>query len=568
MPKVKISEEEVDIRYSNWVSRMVDHIKPKNLFIEGGRGLSKTQDLMAKRSIDVIEDLPGGVFSLICDTYVNGLTNIIPNLMEGWERNKFYEKYHYVCHEKPNPSWLINQPMKLKEWKHTISTYNGCIFLIKSLDRPSMNAGISVIHRFGDEVKYFNPEKLKKTTPTLRGSSIKFAHSPYFRGSTFFSDVANPSDGEYDWMKKMKELMDIELIWYIFQAGLVINDLEWELYVAEQNNKPEQVKQNIQRNIDRWNERFIKARKRNSTFYYVVSSLANVDILTFEYILDQKDSATSYEEFKTAILSCDPSIERGLRFYPNLKSIHFYEDGYNYDYYDQFSVKDNISQSCSGLRHINMNMKLEAGYDAGNMHSLVLGQDHGDLLRVLKDMYVLAPSWNDELGRNFVQFFRPHKYKVLDLYYDRAANQYRKAGKDMATQLKNAIEKDGAGASTGWKVNLMSIGQGDITHQEEYDVANAMLGGRERKLPEILIDKYECKELKSSLELAEAKVVVAKNGRKTIQKVKTSEKKKPSELPMKSTNMSDALKYFICRKRFINIVKHRVTESFGDIKTN
>jgi len=568
MPKIKINEEEVDIRYSNWVSTLIDMIKPKNLFLYGGRGMAKTQDIIAKRSIDIVDDLPGGVFSFICDTYVNGLTNILPNLCEGWERNKFYEKFHYVCHEKPIPLWLKNQPMILKEWKHTISTYNGCIFLIKSLDRPSMNAGISVIHRLGDEVKYFNFSGLKKSNPTLRGSTIRFGHSPYFRGNTFCSDVANPADGEYDWMNKMQKLMDPELIWNIFQAGMNINDLEWELYVAEQNNKSIHVRQNIQHNIDKWKERFNKARRRNSTFYYVVSSLANMDILTFEYILDQKDSASSYEEFKTAILSCNPSIERGMRFYPNLKDDHFYKDGYNYDYYDQFAIKDNISQSCLGLKYLNKSKPLEAGYDAGNMHSLVILQDQGQILRALKDMYVLAPDWNDKLGRDFVRFFGPHNYKVLDLYYDRAANQYRSVGRDMATQLKNAIEKDGAGASTGWRVNLMSIGQGDITHQDEYDVMSAVMGGRQKGLPELKIDYYECKELRSSLEMAEAKIVIAKNGRKMIQKVKTSEKRKLSELPMKSTNMSDALKYGVCRKRIINMVKHRVTESFGDVTTN
>ena len=30
----------------------------------------------------------------------------------------------------------------------------GVSFLIKSLDRPSANAGISTVHLFGDEIKY------------------------------------------------------------------------------------------------------------------------------------------------------------------------------------------------------------------------------------------------------------------------------------------------------------------------------------------------------------------------------------------------------------------------------
>ena len=94
------------------------------------------------------------------------------------------------------------------------------------------------------------------------------------------------------------------------------------------------------------------------------------------------------------------------------------------------------------------------------------------------------------------------------------------------------------------------------------------MGNRHKGLPELKIDYYECKELRSSLEMAEAVVKAAKNGKKTIQKVKTSEKRKLSDLPMKSTNMSDAFKYWLCRKRIINMVKHKVTESFGDVTTS
>jgi len=93
----KINQEEFEVRYSNWMSMVVDLVKPKDLFIVGGRGLAKTTDIIAKRSIDVIHELPRGTFAFISDTYVNAMTNIIPSLMMGWERQKFFEDYHYRC---------------------------------------------------------------------------------------------------------------------------------------------------------------------------------------------------------------------------------------------------------------------------------------------------------------------------------------------------------------------------------------------------------------------------------------------------------------------------------------
>jgi len=101
---------------------------------------------------------------------------------------------------------------------------------------------------------------------------------------------------------------------------------------------------------------------------------------------------------------------------------HFYDDGYNYDFYDQFSLKSNITQTSEGLRYIQHDRLLEAGFDAGNMMSMVFGQEQGREYRVLKNMYVITPEWIRELADQFLLFFAPHRRKILQLYYDRAAN--------------------------------------------------------------------------------------------------------------------------------------------------
>ena len=247
-------------------------------------------------------------------------------------------------------------------------------------------------------------------------------------------------------------------------------------------------------------------------------------------------------------------------FYANLSDRHFYQDGYNYNYYDKFGLKENINQTSAGLKYIVQDNFLEAGFDAGNMMSLVIGQEQGLIFRVVKDLFVVSPDWIRELADKFIQFFVSHKYKFLHLYYDRSANQYRKAGKDFATQLKNCIESNQNGTPTGWRVKLMSIGQGTIFHSEEYDLMNVLMGEKNSKLPKLQIDQYECKELKCSLELAP----LDKGTKGQLIKVKKSEKLPLARLPMESTNMSDAFKYLMCRPRYINIVKsHRAGFHFS-----
>lgn len=235
-----------------------------------------------------------------------------------------------------------------------------------------------------------------------------------------------------------------------------------------------------------------------------------------------------------------------------MKDSHFYDDGYNYDYYDRFGLRDNIQQTSEGLRYIQNNKALEAGYDAGNMMSMVIGQEQGHEYRVLKDMYTLTPEWIPELGQKFVKFFEPHKFKVLNLWHDRATNQYSKSKKDFANQFKTAIERHPDGRRTGWKVILKSLGQGNIGMEEEFDLMNQMFGEKNPKLPKVLIDRHECPRLKSSLELAPLK----KNKGK-IQKEKKSEKLPLKRLPHESTNMSDAFKYLMCRRKYLLIAKQK-----------
>ena len=559
MAKIKITSKDADIRYSNWISTLIDLIKPANLYLYGGRGTAKSTEILAKRTIDVIYDMPRASFAFVSDTYVNLMTNIIPAIMLGWQsRMNFLENYHFVADVAPPDNWP--KPLiKTFSFKHTISTFNGCKFFLTSLDRPSSNAGISVVHHFGDEAKYLQWEKLSKLFPTLRGDYNLYGHSHYFMGQTFCSDMADPSAGESDWMLRMEKNMDKEQITRILQSAFILNEINLELYSAQQNGEDPKRIENIKKNQARWVERIRKIRQ-DSTFFYIVSSFANVDILTLKYFQNLLASLT-FEEFKTAVLSIRKTLEKGARFYGALSDKHFYMDGYNYDYYDKFGIRDNVSQTSAGLKYIQHDKILEGGFDAGNMMSLVLGQEQGTQYRVLKGMYTLQPDWIRELGDKFITFFEPHKRKVLHLYHDRSTNQYRKAGRDFATQLKHDIEYNRSGIRTGWIVQLMSVGQGNISHSDEFNLMNILMGEKDKRLPKLFIDKFECKELKSQLEITP----VTKSNKGEIQKVKTGDKLSPSRLAMESTNFCDAFKYLLCRQKWMAIAKQRAGLTFGSL---
>ena len=86
--------------------------------------------------------------------------------------------------------------------------------------------------------------------------------------------------------------------------------------------------------------------------------------------------------------------------------------------------------------------------------------------------------------------------------------------------------------------------------------------------PHIRIDALNCKQVKSSLEKAPAKVKYGKGGRKIISKEKKSEKLPPERLPMESTNPSDAVKYLLCRTKWMQLTRKKKNSAFIGVGTN
>lgn len=554
------NRDKVDVKQASWIKAAIDMMKPQNLFFFGGRGVSKTTDIIANRSIDVIYEMPRAPMIFTSDTYVNLMTNVIPNVIRGWEdRGRFFKDDHFIVDKPPKSGWDEPFYKHVFNYKHTISTFNGCFFYLTSLDRPSANAGLSVVHIFGDEAKYLKVQKLNKLFPTLRGDGELFGHSPYFLGKTFASDMANPTIGEDPWMIDQADGMNIDQALMALHAGYEMNDIRLELMRLELSDGfDEKAEELVKKKLLRWQERHNKVRKM-LTFYYNASSFANADILTLEYFINM-GKVLSKEEFNTAILGIPTFIERGKLFYPGLNDRHFYNNGTDFEEVDKYGLLDGMTDSCKFLRYLDKNEPLEAGFDAGNMCSLVMGQQQGFDYHVLKGLYTLPEDYIPELGEQFVDYFTHHHRKRLYLYHDRATNQYSKVKRDQAHELKNSIEFNRNGKRTGWEVELMNIGQRNIEHEEEYNFMLFLMNEKNKRLPRLWIDEFNCKELKSSLENAE---MYFSAGR--IKKKKTSEKLSIKRLPMESTNMSDAFKYLMCRPNWLKLIgDQKAYSGWGD----
>lgn len=567
--KIEIDKETMDVQFMNWLSQLCAMIMPRNLSMVAGRGSAKTTEIQTERLIEMMFDLPGAPVAWVADTFTNLTTNVLPMVLEGLERKGFTEGKHFVI-EKAPPTFTLKEKEDLPEWlkndfwkpqnkiisyKRTMIFYTGLNVTFGSLDRPSSLAGRSYVHVFGDEAKYFDEKKIGNLLKAVRGYRFRYGNSPFYRGRTFTTDMPNISNrGEYDWIFKDAALTDPKMLAMIFKTAVVINEATHEFLVAKKqfyanqsdaNRKAYDSKLLI---LNRWRTHWYNLRglKKARTMFVLASSYVNVDVLSMEWFEDA--IAQQLSDVNAAILSMSPKIDIAESFYSNLGERHFYDDGNRPVV--ELGLGFNDIPDCRLLKYLNLDQPIDMSADFGNMIGLAVAQKCGKDYRVVKTLHELPPNGHRELADKFTTFFAPMRTKLVKFYYDRSGNSYSKSHKDAATSIKKKIEFDLNGKPTGWTVQLMSLGQGNIAQADEYIFMMELLSGHNKKLPNVLIDSINCRPLKSSLELAKTRII---NHR--VAKDKRSERLPADQLPMRSTNFSDVFKYLMMRKVFIKAAK-------------
>ena len=570
--KLKITND-VEVRYANWMAQLIAVMQPWSLYWIAGRASAKTVQVLAERVQEVAHDCPGAPFAWVADTYSDLHKNVIPSLIDGLSLLGWIPDVHFVINREPPREWKQRMYNVCTDWRNTMVFYTGFNFTFISLDRAAIGAGRSYVGVFGDEVKYFPEEKFTNLLKAVRGFRVKYGDSVWYRSRTLTTDMPNPNHlGEYDWILKLARQNDKQRILLALRAGFVYNDTkreylsrlqEYNSLKADARTDPavrpaladaERQMMLARRTMERWERRWVKTR-RGVSFFFISSSYVNVDILGEDWFNDE--FAEGLEGAACNILSVIPKLEASQMFYCNLSMKNFYADGFLNDVIEQHPF--GWEQDCTVLRYLDPGRPLEAGMDAGNMLSMVFGQQAGRVMRILKELYTLPPQNVRDLADKFLAYFKPHRRKLLKLYYDRSMNNYKRVSTDMASQIKKAIETDSEGRRTGWTVQLMSLGQGNISSNLEYRFFMDLLPGNlARQLYTLLIDQHNCPNLKSEMEVTRTKAKVNERDNTTqIVKEKTGDKLPVHRLPRESTNLTDALKYFVLRPEVVRMWQSR-----------
>ena len=553
---MKLQESEgVSRRYINQYAMVAALTMPQNFIGILGRASAKTTQFQAMRIQQAVTECPGAPFVWVCDTYSNLHKNVIPSVLEGLRFLGWEMDVEFVIDRQPPVEWQRQMYNVIDKYKQVMTFWNGFTFTFVSLDRPSIGAGRSYVGLFGDEVKYWPEAKFTNIRKAVRGYRARYGDSPWYRSLSLTSDMPNPNHtGEYTWVMKLVKLMDKEKIKLLLQTGQALNECRREYAKALHTNNQRAIEL-TERNMRRWEGRWTDLR-RGTTLFMVASTLINADVLGEEFFQEEIDAGL--EGIDTNLFSIPQKLTADQKFYATLSARDFYQDGTRNDVIERHEY--GWEQDCTVLRYLDTNRPIDGGMDDGNMKSMAFGQQRGREYRVLKEIYTLPPENERQLADKFLEYFKPHRHKLLRLYYDRAMNNYKKIGTSMMQRIKKAIEVRADGTRSGWRVQLMSLGQGDIYSNNEYNFFSALFGRQlQKQLFILLIDAQNCPNLKAEMENAPIKVVEDKRtGRKDIRKEKKSERLPAHRLPQESTNLTDALKYLIMRREWVNI-----WQSFG-----
>lgn len=541
---MKNEAPDIPVKFGSDALIFCDWIDTTNFVSVGGRGVAKSTVILARRSERCVRLMPGAPLAIVANTYSNLIDNIMPAVQNGWKLDGLIEGVHYIKGKRPPEQWRRRCSVIVDDYRHVYSFWNGSVLFLGSLDNPSLLAGKSVVHLLFDETKYASDSKAARVMPILRGDAITYGRCHLYGGVTITTDMPDVTEGEYDWFFRNASEMDPERIIKIVQAASELNRLQLKLLKLNRAAKPDIRKiARIEKRIDYYEEGLLKLRK-GQTFFMNISSFVNIDILTVDYARRLYNGALELHEFLKSVLGMRPGVRRDARFYVLFSDRHKYYDG---------TASGVAAFSSAELRHLDKTRPIDGGMDFGNMLSLVIGQTDGQYYRIQKNFYELPPGWFRELADQFLAFFTGHECKELNLYYDRAGNNFEKQGEDYASKIKDAIEKDASGRRTGWTVNLKSRKQSTIRQNAEFDFMHEFMRGENKKLPALLVDALNCPEMISSIEGARAEVKY-RGSVKVVAKVKKTEKLEAKKLPRLSTNFSDAFKYLLMRREWIKAI--------------
>lgn len=482
----------------------------KTIILEWARGTGKST-ILGWFIKEAVRQMPKATGILVGETYSQILSRTLPSTKSGLEMVGIYEDIDYVV-GKSGKSLGYDMPFESpSKWENVIHFSNGFILVLVSLDMPNAGRGLNSSFVIGDEAALLDQERLYNNVQTTNRSTCGglYEDQPLCNAEIYASSVAMTKKGS--WFTEMEK---------------------------EAKSRP-------------WDVIFFKA-----------SAYANKHNLSADWFEKMRVRAISKMHYRAEILNIRPKkVSNG--FYPQLDpKKHYYRDSYDNAYLESVGLKAKRSQiyTCRQDGDVMLGKPLIISIDWGNIITLTVSQDQGEVYRHLKTFFVVSPEIIDDLILNEFCPYYEHKKQfnnLIEFYYDRNGNN--KTPNSRLTFAEQAVK---CLNSKGWKVSTkVRKGSENPPHNDKFIVINYLLKhGGTNGLPEIKINENNCMDLIISLENAPA---IEGKRSNTIEKDKRSERSKSLQ-PEHATHFSDTFDIPLYWKFYKKV--HRLLEIRNDKK--
>jgi hypothetical protein len=498
-----------------------------------GRGTGKSTK-KAWRYKEIVRTMPRSCNMIVTKTFQSLLTNTLSPLAQALESIGLYQEVHYVIGKKPPSGWDI-APHAPKTFENYLSFINGTGWRFMSQDREGRGRGPSVDSIDADEGLLLVRERFEiDALLTNRGNIHKFRNNPLHHGISITSSmpVSSPSAWILDFGNYYEE--NGKNYWQIWNKIVHLQDE----YLTIEN------KVHRQQLLREWIELrkqivFYKSTPKKKgerpilfTFFNVFDNIKNVGL---QYVLDAKRMMSPLS-FRIEMLNERINTIEDC-FYPINEEIHLYSC-YNNSYLESldYNLSKVSSLDCRQDADVDLTRPIKVAIDYGHhINAMRIGQESRtgfDKLpswqfRFLKSLYTRPPQGIASLVESCCEYYRFHKTKEVDLYYDHTHIGGEGWKIPFIDQTVDQFEK------YGWRVNLIYIGRAP-DHKSKYLLWQLLLNYPSDDMPKVMFNRENDREGIMSMQLAGVK-----RGKSDIEKDKSTERNKaiPRE---QATDLSDA----------------------------
>lgn len=527
------------VMHINQVQGQILNADCKEMYCVIARGGGKTNVASIYEARNM-HSMPRCMRLLLGPSYRKVLTDLLPGIMMAWERLGYYRDVHYVIGNSPIPKkqkWLepyFTPPEGYRNFM--IHWYTGAALRIGSTDRKVTLNGLSLDGITADELKLQPEDIFNEVLKVNRANPDReWSHLPEHNSVVTFTDKYwTRKNG--DWVMKKKKNANPKAVRDILILQAALNDITQSgpngIYYTNQQQAASIIK-------------LLHKMRNETTAFFEAPVYVNIPAISPAYILQMKRNMPE-NEFRASMLNHDLIRTDGTDyFYPLLS-----EEAHGY-YADNHSRLDNLEFDFDRLKNpdstfdtdLDSALPIEISCDwGGTINCLVVAQQKATSINIINSFYAKHPEGIKQLADKFCQYYRLHKHRQLNFYYDPSGNnKMPNSSETVAEEFARYLREQ------GWIVAMMHLGMHNNPRYElRYELFNRILAKpslHDTRYPYFYMNRSNCREVFISMLNAPLK-----KREKKLLKDKSSEKAGSGILPEHATNFSDAVDYLVMHK--------------------